>query len=249
MINWKFYHGTSSAAFETIKSHGFILTEMRYCNYLAPQGVYFVPNRPLIARRFAKLSSRNDRSQPVVLNVKLDIINVKNILDLTTDDGMNRFYQAYEEAKGIYSIHKTPKLGKNIPDEHREYMESIKIINQDIINRLNEADKYYKIEPVRFNWDTLIIQLLIDRYNIQLIIAAVQEGDTFNFSFAHHNYKINLSPNYRGISHRDHIEVCVTDLSIIDINSIQIRPHDDDMREFEEDFIGWMTNINSTDHT
>lgn len=247
MINWKFYHGTSSKAYESINTYGLMLTDIRFHNFLAPQGVYLVPNRPLIARRFAKQASRLDFSKPVVLKVKLNLNNSLNVLDLTTDAGMNRFYRAYLKAKSLYSIRRAPKLGKNTPDEYKEYIESIRDANKQILKRLEEADNSFKDDPRRFNWDAAAIRLIIDEDNIQIVIAAVQEGTTFNYSFSRREPEFSTVPHYSGIRCRDHIEACVTDLSIIDLKKIKERPHAQDLNEFEEDFVAWITNIDAPD--
>ena len=247
MKNWRFYHGTSSKAYESINTYGLMLTDIRYHNFLAPQGIYLVPNRPLIARRFAKQASRSDFSRPVVLDVKLKLLNSLKILDLTSDTGMNRFYRGYLKAKSLYSIRKAPKLGKNVPDAYKEYIESICDANKQTLKKLEEADNSFKDDPRRFNWDTAAIRLIIDEDDIQIVIAAVQEGTTFNYSFSHREPAFNTVPHYCGIRCRDHIEVCVTDLSIIDLNKIKERPYDQDLKEFEEDFVTWVTNIDAPD--
>lgn len=247
MENWEFYHGTSSQAYKSIRTYGFIFTDVRFHNFLAPQGVYLVPNRPLIARRFAKQASRSDFSKPVVLNVKVNLKKVIRILDLTSDAGMNRFYRAYVKAKSLYSIRKTPKLGKNAPDITKDYIESIRKANKQVLDRLDEADSYFKTDPRRFNWDAAAIRLIIDEDDIQLIIAAVQEGTTFNYSFSRREPEFKTVPHYSGIRCRDHIEACITDLSIIDLKRIKERPLNRDLKEFEEDFVVWITNIDAPD--
>ena len=247
MKNWKFYHGTSKKAFETIARQGFLLSEFRFHNFLAPHGTYFVPNRPLLARRFAKQAGRFDFSEPLVLEVPLDLRNAVRVLDLTTDEGMNRFYKAYVEVKSLLSINKTHKLGRNTPVGMIEYFESIRDANAEILAKLDEANNAFQDDPRRFNWDTAAIRLIIDKDKTQLIIAAIQEGTSFNFSFSNREPAYHGVPTYHGVCCRDHLEVCVTDLGLIDFKNIRVRSFASDGRRFHKDFIDWITNIDSPD--
>lgn len=247
MKNWKLYHGTSRKAFEWIIKHGFLPSEFRFHNFLAPHGTYFVPNRPLLARRFAKQVGRSDFSEPLVLEVPLRLSNTVRVLDLTTDKGMNRFYKAYVEIKSLLSVSKAPRLGRNTPVERIEYFKSIQDANREILAKLNEANSAFRDDPRRFNWDTAAIRLIIDKDKIQLIVAAVQEGTTFNLSFSNREPEYRGVPSYSGIRCRDHLEVCVTDLSLIDLKNIRIRSLASDSRQFDRDFVNWVTNIDSRD--
>jgi len=247
MNNWNLYHGTSKKMLETIQQYGFVLGELRFYNWLSPQGIYFVPNRPLIARRFAKQAGRSDFSEPVVLEVQLKTPDPERILDLSTDKGMNRFYLAYIKAHGLLSTKKLGNLGSNAPREYVEYLKSIRQVNKHILDKLDEAHDQALKDPRRFNWDTAAIRLLVDEYNIQLVIALVQEGTSFNRSFSGREPRFHAVPHYSGVKCRDHIEVCVTDLSLIDLDNMRIRTFDADAKEFHEDFINFVTNIDIPD--
>lgn len=247
MRKWKFYHGTSQKRYESIQKNGFLLTERRFHNFLATQGVYLVPNRPLIARRFAKQSCREDFSAPIVLQVSLNLSKPVRTLDLTSDIGMNRFYEAYVKAKGLYSVKRIPKLGSRTPLDYVEYLKSVEIANQDIVNKLDEADRALQENQRHFNWDTVALDIAVDEDKIQLIIAAIYEGNTFNRTFSSREPNYHGSPHYNGIRARDHLEVCITDLSIINLERIVERPLKKDEREFDPDFIGFITNIDALD--
>lgn len=247
MREWKFYHGTSRKAFELIQEHGFVLTDPRYHNFLASQGVYLVPNRPLIARRFAKQSGRADFSGPVVIQVHLNLSGTVRTLDLTTDHGMNRLYKAYVKAKQLYSLQKKPKPTFNAGVEYEEYMHSVLDTHKFILDKLNEADNALQADPKRFNWDTAALDIAVAEDDVQLIIAAVREGNSFNLTFSSREPKYNRVPHHAGVGSRDHLEVCVTDLGVIDLQRIVERPHAEDMCEFDEDFVNWVTNIDAMD--
>lgn len=249
MNDWKLYHGTSRKMLEIIQQCGFVTGELRFHSWLAPQGIYFVPNRPLIARRFAKQAGRSDFSEPVVLEVQLRTPDSDRILDLSTDRGMNLFYLAYVKAQGLFSTEKLGHLGKNAPPEYIEYLQSIRQVNQDTLDKLNEAHDKALEDPRRFNWDTVAIRLLIDEHNFQLVIALAQEGTSFNLSFSGREPLFHVAPHYSGVRCRDHIEVCVTDLGLIDLDNMHIRAFDTDAKEFHEDFINFVTAVDVRDST
>lgn len=244
MKSWKFYHGTSKPAYESIKKHGFVLGEIRHHNWLAPQGIYFAINRPLVARRYAKRACRSDISEEtIVLEANINIPPQDKILDLTSDSGMNRFYKSYVKAQGLFSTTNITKLGQQIPSEYKDYINSIRQKHDETIKILNEANNQSEEKPNCFNWDSVAIQLIIDEDNVQLIIAVIQDGRTFNDSFAGKEPKYKSAPHYHGIRTRDHLQVCVTDLGIIDINSYRVRGKNLDINEFDDDFMSWITCI------
>lgn len=254
MAKLQLYHGTSSKVYETIQKIGFVFSEPRFHNWLAPQGIYLTLDRPLLARRFAKEIARKDFSDDIVLEVSIKKPRANRVLDLTTEKGMNRFYLAYVKGKSLLSISSSiSKLGKNLDPDYQDYLESIQTAEKDNLDKLEEANEEFQKDPRRFNWDTLAVSLIVGKYNtaekdnIQLVIAAIQEGTTFNKTFTNREPELNASPNYHGIRSRDHLEVCVTDLSIIDQHSIHVRPSDSDENEFDRNFINWLTNIDAQD--
>lgn len=247
MPDWDLYHGTSSKAYDSILAYGFILTEPRYHNFLAPQGIYFIPNRPLLARRFANNAARSDLSFPLVLNIRLRPSINPRILDLTTDDGLHIFYRAHKRMRGLLEAKKPKKVGPNTPLGYKEYMQSIYETNVDIYKRLDAASKEQKQHESNFNWDTLAIQLVIDEYQVQLIVAAISEGTTFGFTFHKHQPSYATSAFFHGIRCRDHLEVCVVDLNVIDMDSISVRESNKDVEIFDQDYLSWITSLEAQD--
>lgn len=235
------YHGTSSKAFELIKKNGFVFGEPRHHSWHGTLGLYLAPNRPLVARRFAKVTANLDFSDPVVLKVTIKEPESNRILDLTTDTGMNRLYKAYMKTRSLFSLPKSEKLGSNTPKDYREYKESIRSTYGETLKKLEEASNAWKEDPLKFNWDTYAIQSIVTEDGIQLVKTATQEGSTFGALYFHHEPYLKCSPNYRGIRERDHIEVSIYDLGLIEKNSISVRSFDEDKNEFDEDFINYVT--------
>lgn len=66
-----------------------------------------------------------------------------------------------------------------------------------------------------FNFDCAVITLLVLRYKFNIVIAAIQEGQTLNERFHEHSFRSKYTEGYQGIRAQDHIEICVTDHQVI----------------------------------
>jgi len=244
MKNWNYYHGTTELSYESIKKYGFLVGDVKYNKYLAPQGIYFVCNRPLIARRFACIAHLSDGSPPIVLNVKLKIPHSEHILDLTKDDGL---YDLYMTHKKIRQLLASPRLGTHDP---HEYNRTLSEKDKKFMEKINAFQSYSKKNRRTANWDSVAIELLVSMLNIKIVVAAFQEGMTFIKAFSGKEPKYKKSRHFGGIRARDHIEVCVTDPSIIDRKRLSIRDISLDNRDFHDDSLGYIsfiTNIHGDD--
>jgi hypothetical protein len=115
MIDWRLYHGTSEAAYGSIKRNGFVLGDHCFLGWLNTTGVYCVCGRPLIAKRFAEREAQRDRSKPVVLEVPVRIPDSDRILNLTTDEGMNLLFESYEENWRLFTNGATVDQSQGLP--------------------------------------------------------------------------------------------------------------------------------------
>lgn len=212
MFNQKFYHGTSTAVYESIKKNGFVLGEHSFHGWLGTKGIYLVCDRPLVAKKFAERTAMRDKSEPLVLEVHINLPEPNYILNLMTDDGMNLFFESYEEN---FRLLAKSKLGSETPKDYEDYFQSIKIKDIEIETLLKAAHSLWVKKPEEVNWDTLVVATLVIGSKICMIVAAIQEGTTFNRIFATTEPKWDKVKGYNGIRVRDHIEVCITDTNYI----------------------------------
>lgn len=219
MLKYEFYHGTSRIRYDSIKKHGFVLADPKYRNWLAPIGVYFIVNRPLVALRFSREAAAADDSETVLLKVPISCPpNLEQVLDLTTDDGMFLLFRSYELARRLYHA-PNPKLGSNVPPTYAAYRRSLVEKHSRLMETLRKPFDQWK-EHKNVNWDTLAMQVLVDEFSIILIIAALHEGTTFNMRFTSDEPEYVKARSHKGIRARDHIEVCVIDPAYIDVSGI-----------------------------
>ena len=163
--------------------------------------------------------------------------NLDRILDLTTDKGMNLFYLAYRE------VYKQSTINKGTRGvQYNEYFDSVSQEDKHFMDILEQTQS-----DDRFNWDTVAIRRLVMEHDFQLVIAAIQEGTSLNLFFSGREPVCDIVPHYSGINFRDHIEVCVTDLSLIEHNSTSPRDFINDSIEFDEEFKKIVTDINTRD--
>jgi hypothetical protein len=190
---------------------GFNICPPKYDRWLSPEGIYFVPNSPLLALRFAMISATQDRCEPVVIASKLIGMAKRKMLDLTSDSGLNKLYKGYERLEVNYKYNKH-ELSPRTPDSYFS----------DLKNKLGhldgEAGKLLELNishTSSMNWDSAALRLVAMENNCSIIAAAIQEGNTFNLIFSGKNFNHRISKNYHGIRIRDHIEVCVLDANLI----------------------------------
>lgn len=232
ILNSSLYHGTSKARFESIKTNGFLHGDPHYNNYLAPSGTYLVLGRPLVARRFAQIVAEEDRSTPVVISLSLSMVTENETIDLTTDEGMHLLYIGYNEIKRLNKIKR--RLSRSRAP--RGYNESLKSEQETIDQWLDELfDLELSTKKTSTNWDSATLKYICQILEYRIIIAAIQEGTTYNLSYSGKQPRQNKS-NYRGIKIRDHVELCVLDVSLIDEKTIQERPASDDSLFFLDGF-------------
>ena len=224
----EFYHGTSQSRLESILQNGFLIGDPHYDNFLSPIGIYLVLGRPLIARRFALKTANEDGGTPVVVSLKIKKPEEEKIWDLTTDEGMHLLYVGYTEIERTWTAHKR-NVSSRAP---RLYTISLK--------KTINTDKDWIVETLqmdsKINRDSLAIKYISDDLGFEVILAAIQEGTTLNYSFSAEEPKYFNSTNYRGIRYRDHIELCVLNPILIDPNSIIIRDKNKDDYFYEDEF-------------
>lgn len=66
-----------------------------------------------------------------------------------------------------------------------------------------------------FNFDCVAITLLVAKYRLAVVLAAIQEGKPLNVRWDEYELETPSTEGYKGIRIGDHIEVCVTDHSVI----------------------------------
>lgn len=218
------YHGTNSEYAKSILNKGFMikncdekspLTNSK--NWLHPAAIYFSVNRPLIALRFAEKSSKKfgDNSLPALFKVELThaFIDIKT-LDLTTDQGINLLYNGYSEINEILDYQFEIE-----PASDDIYYQSVYKITSDLKNRdfsfLNRS-RENKIS----NFDSVAIEWIAETNKFSAVLAVIQEGSSFHQHFRKKSFIHSTSRNFHGLRLRDHLELCLIDLSLI--NSIQI---------------------------
>lgn len=226
------FHGTSCKRFNSITQYGFQLSRNHYDRFLSANGIYLVANRPLIARRFALMTSIEECCDEVVLSVRLKSFDNDELLDLTTDNGMHKLYKGYLKLELLLkqkerkSAPRTPTVYEASLENHLSCFETF---GDEILKRMSEKKK-----PL--NWDSPALKLVATENNCTVMVAAIQEGTTFNKSFIHEQYTHGTSINYHGMSYRDHIEVCVLDSALVDMESLKVRSKEEDIHYYQDGF-------------
>lgn len=226
------FHGTSCQRFDSIVNYGFQLSRDHYDRFLSANGIYFVANRPLIARRFALMAAIEEQCEDVVLSVELKFIANDELLDLTTDNGTHKLYKGYLKLERLFkqkkreSAPRTPTVYEVSLENH---LRSLELFSTEVLTRMSERKK-----PL--NWDSSALKLVATENNCAVMVSAIQEGTTFNKSFSHEQYTHGTSKNYHGMSYRDHIEVCVLDPALIDMKSLKVRPKEEDFHYYQDGF-------------
>jgi len=239
MFAWKFYHGTSKAAYESIRQTGFVLGKHSFHRWLGTRGIYLVCNRPLVAMKFAERTAMRDGSLPVVLEVPIHLPKPEHTVNLMTDEGMNLFWESYE---ANYTLLAKSKLGSDTPKEYAEYFQAIKIKDVQIRDLLEEAFKGYDAAPTEVNWDTLATATMEVVLKVCMVIAAIQEGTTFNLLFAPAEPSWEKTKSYRGTRVRDHIEICLLDTSYIENDAIQLLDNPGNNPSYNRRFVSTVVN-------
>ena len=233
ILNSRLYHGTSRNRFESISEKGFLHGDPHYNNYLAPTGTYLIFGRPLVARRFARIVAEEDCSTPVVISLCLDSVTEDETIDLTTDEGMHLLYVGYTEIRRMSKRRKRSNKSRT----PKTYNESLLAEQESVELWLDELFALeISTERNSINWDSPVLKYISQILGQRLIIAAIQEGTTFNKPYSGKQPKYNISSNYRGIRIRDHIELCVLDISLINETTIKERPESDDSHFFTDGF-------------
>ena len=237
------FHGTSCKRYDSIVKCGFQLSSDHYDRFISANGIYFVANRPLVARRFALMAAREDQCEEVVLSVELKFIANNELLDLTTDNGMHMLYKGYLKLEQLFkqkkrtSAPRTPTVYELSLEKESENME---LFGTKVLTRMSERKK-------SLNWDSSALAFVAAENNCAVMVAAIQEGTTFNKSFSHEQYTHGTSTNYHGMSYRDHIEVCVLDLALIDMKSLKVRIKEKDFHDYQDEFVYEILNYGRPD--
>lgn len=237
MASGAYYHGTSSYRLESIRTKGFRLRE-DWSKWLSAKGVYFVLNRPLVALYYAKRAVLQDKyrnidSFPVVINVPVHITD-KNVLNLTTENGMHILYDKYAQMKKQYGTSKAflTKKDRRLKTIYNAngFSDSEK---SDYIDDIINYNRSYKLK-----WDCAIITDLVNEHDFCAVIAIFQEGLSGALDCFNHEYSEAETPSYQGIRYRDAIMVCVTDLDCIDDEFDIVEDHN-----FPSEYIEKVTSI------
>jgi len=208
--NARLYHGTSLKRWESIRKNGFSLGE-DFSSWLCAKGIYLVCNRPVIARHFAHVRAQKDDSPPVVLSVSVRSLGPAEVLDLTTDSGMMKFFREYLHQKSILETDPRGFFAKNASSS-----DGIGVFVKSIEDKQRKT-----LRPI--NWDCLVITWLVQEKKLAAVIAAVQEGNPFSFHFTSQILKYRRVKSYKGIRFRDHLQVCITRPDVIIKSKTRIR--------------------------
>ena len=228
----KLFHGTSRQRFDSIVKNGFQLGSIHYDQFLSATGIYFVANRPLIARRFALMAATEEQCEEIVVSVELKPLANDALLDLTTDKGSHILYKGYLRLIQLFKQKRreaTPRTPTVYEASLENYVSSFELFGKELLMRMSEHKK-----PL--NWDSPALKCIASENNSAVIVAAIQEGTTFNEIFIHEKYTHGTSKNYHGISCRDHLEICVIDPSLIDMKSLQVRLEQEDLHYYKDGF-------------
>jgi hypothetical protein len=229
------YHGTIESSYLNIKAHGFRCSDKNYSNFLAASGVYFFINRPLLAIR------RGERfTDSVLLTSSLLEIPTENVLDLTTDEGMNILWTTYDELnKKRNDVKRWKEELKTDCDEVRKIYLLSKIEKEKNIfeNHFLPAEKWVDGNKKNFNMDSLVLDHLSRQFIV--IISIVSEGVTMQKKFTAFESKYETVEGYNGIRTRNHLEICVTNTNFIDKTSI--REVNIDKNSFHSNFYSHVT--------
>lgn len=224
MVKLRFYHGTSSEGYKKILKRGFVYSKPDLADdddehnksnesfWLAPVGFYLFCNRPLLAYKYAKKRTKRDQYKcrkagkdtvvkPVVFEIKLKNFPSDGIFDLTTDYGILKLNKAHEDIK--------------FRMEDTKYIDA----SDDYVKSIEDAKKKYGNS---FNYDSAAIKALMEDCVYKLIIAAIQEGPTFNYKVHGHELKYDRVEGFHGIRLRDHLEACVVDIGILNKKSMSL---------------------------
>jgi len=120
MIDFIFYHGTSKREWQNMQAVGRFSVRRDNSRWLAASGVYLFCNNPLLAFRFAAERTRQLRAlnrifQPdvaedegVVLQVRLRTVDERQVLNLTTPEGMQALFLAHDDLSEL--------MERNLPE-------------------------------------------------------------------------------------------------------------------------------------
>lgn len=235
------YHGTSSSRAISIKNNGFQKSPVRYDRWLAPDGIYFVPNRPLIALRFALAPAQEENCEPTVLSVDFDTLEDDCILDLTSDSGLYELYSAYNKLHRIFKQTKHKEKARTPDSYTADLLEKIDFLESEDFLSLNITAEN------SCNWDSAALRYVAMIHNCKIIVAAIQEGTTFSLSYFGKNVEHRISRNYKGLGFRDHIEVCVVDTSIFANVTLKEHAPFDIKKNYDDGFLSAMLDIRNPD--
>lgn len=140
-----------------------------------------------------------------------------HILDLTSDDGMYLFYEVYENVFRYVRLYFEDLEACSHGDSlYREYLNQLRVCLENVYG---EVFKYALEDEKRckdkFNFDSLVLSCLCEEYDVDIIIAAIQQGSTYNLFMLSHRPTFVRHPGNKGLKQRDHIEVCITNYDII----------------------------------
>ncbi len=237
------FHGTSHQRFDSIVNNGFQFGSPQYDRFLSANGIYFVVNRPLIARRFALMAATEEECEEVVVSVELNHLAKDALLDLTTDKGSHILFKGYLNLERLFKQKRretTPRTPTVYEVSLKKHVSSFELFGKELLKRMSERKK-----PL--NWDSPALQCIATENNCAVIVAAIQEGTTFNNSFIHEEYTHGTSKNYHGMRYRDHIEVCVIDPALIDMESLKVRSKMEDLHYYEDGFGNEIVNYRRPD--
>lgn len=237
------FHGTSHQRYNSIVKNRFQLGSPQADRFLGSNGIYFVANRPLIARRFALMAATEEGCEAVVVSVELKNLVNGELLDLTTDKGSHILYKGYLNLERLFKQNKR-KTAPRTPTVYEvsleKHVRSSELHGEQLLKRMSERNK-----PL--NWDSPALDSIAIMNNCAVIVAAIHEGTTFNKSFTHEQYTHGTSRNYHGMSYRDHIEVSVLDPDLIDMNTLKVRPEEEDNHCYEAGFVNAILDFRTPD--
>lgn len=224
MIALELFHGTTRSRAASIASTGFKVGSRRFDRWIASKGVYLVANRPSVAFHFAQRSVASnrglmaERDEAAVLMVPIQWPSPSKVLDLTSDEGLRRLFDSCERIYGHLRT-KTDEISGN--SFRAQYKRDARSREEELEQLLSEA-LIQREGGLRVSWTTLAIDMLVEELRCSLVITAFQEGVSFDEAFGNKFPALSTAPEFQGFRVRDHIEVCVVDVSLIEEDKIEV---------------------------
>lgn len=196
-----YYHGTTLTNWNHIKKQGVLKPneKKQIYDYWLVKGVYFVAENPFIALWYAWVRTYLENKDNDNIDSKQHIEPVVLQLKIKLgDDVVNLLC-----SDGHNLLHRAHNALKEISPQ-----------------------KKYSL-PLRANFDSYALQLILKETNNKSFLAAFQEGESFQFSIHNWHPKNPFNKEFKGIRYGDHIELCFGDYLPISNMALTVLKHSD----------------------